>query len=238
MPEFKRSRLERKQEEQITKKTVFMGFLTIIVFILIIAFGLPLLIKFSILLGNTKTKKDTTTENIVPPLAPRLIVPFEATNSSQIQIDGFAEAGSVVELLKNNQSIGKTTVTTDGNFSFGNIQLNDGENDFSAVANKDVGGTSEVSKMASVVLDTTPPELTMTNPSEDSVSVDSADFDITGKSEKGVNVTVNGKLATVDSDGNFKLKMQLTSGKNDIEIVVKDVALNETKKTISITYNL
>ena len=238
MPEFKRSRLERKKDEQITKKTVFMGFLTVIIFILIIAFGLPLLIKFSILLGNTKNKKDTTTENIVPPLAPRLMVPFEATSSSQIQIDGFAEAGSIVELLKNNQSIGKTEVTADGNFSFGNIQLSDGENDFSALANKDVGGTSEVSKISSVIFDTIPPELTMSNPSEDSLSVDSADFDINGKSEKGVNVTVNGKIATVDSDGNFKLKIQLNSGKNDIGIVVKDTALNETKKTVSITYNL
>ena len=238
MPEFKRSRLERKKDEQITKNTVFMGFLTVVIFILIIVFGLPLLIKFSILLGNTKSKKDITTENIVPPLAPRLIVPFEATSSSQIKIEGFAEAGSVVELLKNDQSIGKTEVTTDGNFSFGDVELNEGQNNFSAIANKDVGGTSEVSKIASVVFDKTAPELTMSNPGEDSVTVDSADFDIIGKSEKGVNVTVNGKLATVDADGNFKLKIQLNSGKNDVEIVVKDTALNETRKTISITYDI
>ena len=48
MPEFKRSRLERKKDEQITKKTVFMGFLTVVVFILIVVFGLPLLIKFQL----------------------------------------------------------------------------------------------------------------------------------------------------------------------------------------------
>lgn len=238
MPEFKRSRLERKKDEQITKKTVFMGFLTVIVFVLIIVFGLPLLIKFSILLGNTKSQKDTTSENVVPPLAPRLIVPFEATSSSRIKIDGFAETGSVVELLKNDQSIGKTDVTTDGNFSFENIELNEGENSFSARATKEIGGSSEVSKVVSVVFDTAPPELTMSNPSEDSLTVDSADFDIIGKSEKGVNVTVNGKVAIVDSDGNFKLKIQLNSGKNDIEIVVKDTALNETRKTISITYDI
>lgn len=238
MPEFKRSRLERKKDEQITKKTVFMGFLTVIVFVLIIVFGLPLLIKFSILLGNTKNQKDTTSENIVPPLAPRLIVPFEATSSSRIQIDGFAETGSVVELLKNDQSIGKTDVTADGNFSFGNVELSEGENIFSAKATKEKGGSSEVSKVVSVLFDTVAPELTMSNPSENSLTVDSADFDITGKSEKGVNVTINGKVAIVDSDGNFKLKIQLNSGKNDIEIVVKDTALNETRKTISITYDI
>jgi len=238
MPEFKRSRLERKKDEQVTKKTVFMGFLTVIVFALIIVFGLPLLIKFSILLGNTKSQKDITNENIVPPLAPRLIVPFEATSSSKIKIEGFAEAGSVVELLKNDQLIGKTDVTTDGNFSFESVELNEGENNFSAKATKDVSGSSEVSKVVSVVFDIVPPELTMSNPSEDSLTVDFADFDITGKSEKGVSVTINGKVATVDSDGNFKLKIQLSSGKNDIEIVVKDVALNETRKKISITYDI
>lgn len=238
MPEFKRSRLERKKDEQITKKTIFMGFLTVVIFVLIIVFGLPLLINFSIFLGNTKNKKETTTQNIVPPLAPRLIVPFEATSSSKIKIDGFAETGSEVELFKNEQSIGKTAVSMEGNFSFGNVELNDGENNFSAIAVKEGSGSSDISKIVSVLFDTTPPELTMTNPSTDSLTVDSADFDITGKSEKGVNVTVNGKVATVDSDGNFKIKIQLNSGKNDIGIVVKDSALNETKKTISITYDL
>lgn len=237
MADFKRSRLERKKDEQITKKTVFMGFLTVLIFVLIVVFGLPLLIKFSIMLGNTKSKKDTTNENIVPPLAPRLIVPFEATSSSKIKIDGFAEAGAEVELLKNEQSIGKTEVTVDGNFSFTNIELNDGENNFSAIAAKENNGTSDVSKIVSVIYDTVSPELTMSNPSEDALTVDSADFDIIGKSEKGVSVTINGKVAVVDSEGNFKLKIQLSSGKNNIEIIVKDEALNETKKTISITYD-
>jgi len=238
MADFKRSRLERKKDEQITKKTVFMGFLTVLIFVLIVVFGLPLLIKFSIILGNSKSKKDITNENIVPPLAPRLIVPFEATSSSKIKIDGFAEAGAEVELLKNEQTIGTTEVTVDGNFSFTNIELDDGENNFSAIATKENSGTSEISKIASVIYDTVSPELTMSNPSENSLTVDSADFDIIGKSEKGVSVTINGKVAVVDSEGNFKLKIQLSPSKNNIEIIVKDEALNETKKTISITYDI
>lgn len=237
MPEFKRSRLERKQEEQITKKTVFLGFLTVLVFTLIIVFGLPLLIKFSIFLGNTKSKKDVSTENIVPPLAPRLVIPFEATNSGQIKIDGFAESGVTVELFKNDQSIGKTDVTANGDFSFENISLDEGDNTFSAKATKTGNGTSENSKGVVVAFDDKAPELTLTNPSEDSLSVDSPDFDIIGKTEKGASVTINGKIAVVDNDGNFKLKMQLNPDKNDIEVVVTDAASNETRKTISITYN-
>jgi bacillopeptidase F len=236
MPDFKRSRLERKKEEQITKKTIWLGFLTISIFILIIVFGLPLLIRFSVLLGNTKSNKDTTGDNVLPPLAPRLVVPFEATNSSKIKISGFAESGSVVELLKNEESVGKADVTQEGDFSFDNVDLSEGDNSFSAVAIKDKNGSSEASKPIVVIFDNKVPELTVSNPKEDTLTVDSTDFDIIGKSEPGVSVLVNGKVAVVDNSGNFKLKMQLNSGKNDIEIVVRDEALNETRKTVSITY--
>lgn len=238
MPEFKRSRLERKKEEQITKKTIFLGFLTVLIFVLIIVFGLPFLINFSIFLGNSKSKKEVINENVLPPLAPRLVVPFEATNSSKIKIDGFAESGSVVELLKNGESVGQVEVNQDGVFSFEGVDLSEGNNGFSAVAIKDKSGSSEVSKETVVVFDNKPPELTMTNPSEESLTVDLADFDIIGKSEKGVSVLVNNRVAMVDSEGNFKIKMQLNAGKNDIEIVVKDAALNETRKKIAITYDI
>ena len=238
MADFKRSRLERKKEEQVTKKTIFLGSLTVLVFVLIIVFGLPFLINFSIFLGNTKSNKDTTNENVLPPLAPRLIVPFEATNSSKIKINGFAETGSVVELLKNDESIGRVDVTENGDFLFENIDLSEGENNFAAVAIKDKSGSSEVSKEITVIFDNKIPELTMTNPVESTLVVDYADFDIIGKSEKGVSVLVNNRLATVDNEGNFKLKVQLNAGKNDIEIIVRDEALNETRKKITITYDI
>ncbi|MDD4026964.1 MAG: hypothetical protein PHO75_02110 [Candidatus Shapirobacteria bacterium] len=238
MADFKRSRLERKKEEQITKKTIFLGFLTVLIFGLIIIFGLPFLINFSIFLGNSKNKKEVINENILPPMAPRLIIPFEATSSSKIKINGFAEAGSVVELLKNEESVGKVDTNESGDFSFEQIELSEGENSFSAVAIKDENGSSENSSEIVVILDNKQPELILTNPKEDNLKVDSADFDIIGKSEKGVSVSVNGRIAVVDNDGNFKIKMQLNAGKNDIEVVVKDSALNETRKKISITYDI
>ncbi len=238
MADFKRSRLERKKEEQITKKTIFLGFLTVLVFVLIIVFGLPFLINFSIFLGNTKSNKEVNNENVLPPMAPRLVIPFEATSSSKIKIDGFAETGSAVELLKNDESVGRVDVTENGDFSFEDIELSEGENSFAAVVIKDKSGSSEVSKEMIVIFDNKAPELTMTNPSEESLTVDSADFDIIGKSEKGVSVLVNNRVATVDNDGNFKIKVQLNAGKNEIEIIVRDEALNETRKKITITYDI
>lgn len=239
MAEFKRSRLERKSEEQITKKTVVLGFLTIAMFLLIIVFGLPLLVKFSVFLGEAKSRKEgNVQESVLPPLAPRLIIPFEATNSAKINISGLAEANTTVELLKNDVSLGKVEVSSSGDFVFSDVELNEGENTFSAVAMTDKSGSSEQSKVVTVILDQKAPELTMTNPSEESLTVDYADFDVIGKSEKNASVLVNNHVAMVGDEGNFKLKIQLNAGKNEIEIVVKDMAGNETKKKITITYDI
>ena len=78
--------------------------------------------------------------------------------------------------------------------------------------------------------DDKPPTLVMTNPSEDKLEVDYSDFDIIGKSDSGVSVTVNGRVALVDDEGGFKLKYQLNSGKNSLEIVARNVAGNESRK--------
>jgi hypothetical protein len=239
MAEFKRSRLERKSEEQFTKKTILMGFFTILLFALMIIFGLPFLIRFSVFLGDAKNKKDDNIkENVLPPLAPRLVIPFEATNSSKIKITGFAEANVKVQLQKNQELIEETQVSESGDFVFENIELNEGENIFTALAKTDKSGDSELSKPSVVIYDTKTPELQITNPSEDSITVDYADYDVIGQSEKGVSVLINNRVAMVDDEGKFKLKFQLNAGKNDIEVVVKDLAGNETKKKIVINYDI
>lgn len=239
MAEFKRSRLVRKTDEQITKKTVFLGFFTIILFIVVVVFGLPFLVKFSVFLGESKSNKDNNIkETVLPPLAPRLVIPFEATNSATINISGYAEPSVNVELMKNNVSFGKTQVSSSGDFSFSGIDLSDGDNTFSAITMTDKGGSSQASKPVGVFFNNKAPQLTMTNPSEDNASSDSADFDIIGKSDKGVSVLVNSRVAMVDDQGQFKLKLQLVTGKNNVEIIVRDSAGNETKKSIIITCNI
>jgi hypothetical protein len=236
MAEFKRSRLNRKVEEQITKKTIFLGVLTAILFFVVIFAGLPLLVKFSIFLGEARSRKEVIVEKVLPPLPPRVVMPFEATNSAKINISGLAEANVQVELLKNDASLSKIETNEGGEFVFTNVDLDEGDNEFNLVAVSPKGGTSELSKTITVVFDNKAPELTMTNPVEDSLKVENPDFDIVGKSERGVSVTVNGHVAIVDDVGGFKTKIQLNAGDNDIEIVVKDLAGNESRKKIKITY--
>ena len=239
MAEFRRSRIEKKSEDEITKKTILLGILTVVVVILILTFGLPLLIKFSVFLGEAK-KGGTAdiTATILPPLPPRIILPFEATNSSQIAINGLAEKNITVELLKNDVSVGKVAANDAGEFSFGGIGLDQGESVFTAVAINGKGINSEPSKEVRVVFSDIKPTLTMVNPAEDSLKVSSSDFDVIGQSDKGVSVLVNGSVAMVDDNGKFKIKLQLNTGDNQVEIIVRDIAGNETKKTIKITYDI
>jgi len=238
MAEFKRSRLEKNKNESVTRKTVFLGFLTIFLFVVVLVFGLPFLVRFSVFLGNSKNGAEKNDEQILPPLAPRLVLPFEATNSGRISIKGFAEPGVIVELLKNDVSVEKTKVSEDGDFSFDLVDLSTGENEFNAIASTEEGGSSDLSKLLMVVFDNEAPELKMINPSEDKLTVDYDDFDIIGTTEAGMSVLVSGRVAMVDDDGGFKIKVQLQAGDNDFEVLVRDMAGNETRKKVKLIYDI
>jgi hypothetical protein len=238
MAELKRSRLGKKNEDEITKKTIFLGLATIVVFVVLVVFGLPFLIKFSVILGDLKKSGGEIKEKVLPPMSPRIILPYDATNSAVININGLAEKGTTVELLKNEVSIGKSAVNENGEFVFSDISFDEGESAFAAIAISESGNSSEQSKEVKIVFDNKPPELTLTNPTEDTLKVESPDFDVIGQSERGVTVMVNGRLAMVDDSGLFKIKLQLNTGKNDIEIKVKDSAGNETVKRLIVTNQL
>ncbi len=238
MANFYSSRLDKKQDEEITQRTVLFGVLTIIILIVTLVFGLPFLVKVSVLLGESKNKNSHQfTEKMMPPLPPRLLLNYDATNSAVINIRGISEPKTNVKLLKNDVLIGQEMTLDSGDFVFDNIILDEGENQFVAIASNEKLGSSELSKMVRINYDNVLPSLIMLNPSEDTLKVDTADFDIIGQSEKDVSVKVNNHYAMVDDTGKFKLKMQLNSGKNDYEMVVRDLAGNEVKKKITITYD-
>jgi len=239
MAEFKRSRLKSKEDELITRKTVVLGVLTLLFFVSLLLFGLPMLIRLSIVLGDLRVQqtKDNK-EKIIPPPQPRLLISFEATNSAKINLKGLSEKGIAVELFKNDVSMLKTQANENGEFEFNEIILDDGQNQFNVIAFNQDGVSSEPSKPVDIVFDNQPPEILMINPSEDKLTVEYADFDIAGKTDKGASVLVNNRLAMVDDEGKFKIKFQLNAGKNEIEIISRDMARNETKKKIEINYDI
>lgn len=239
MPEFTRSRLNNyKNESNISRKTIAFGVLTFLLFIFLFVFGLPILIKFSVFLGEQRNDVGTKKEVILPPLPPRLVVPFEATPSAKLDIGGFAEEGVMVELYKNGELLESQKVNEKGEFKFPQVNLNAGPNTFFATAYLRDTVKSENSKQLVIVRDESAPELDLTSPDKEMVTVDYADYDVVGKTERGVTVMINNRLAPVNDNGEFKLKIQLSPGKNEFEIKAKDAAGNETKKKITVTYDI
>ena len=234
----RKTRLERKSEDQITKKTITLGLITVLFLVFLVLLGIPFLVRFAVFLGDMKNKNaPIVVDTSLPPLAPRLFIPYDATNSAQISISGTAEAKTSIELQKNETLLTKGNVSDTGDFSFEAIVLDKGENRFSAVAISEKGVRSVVSKEVTITYDDKPPALTLQAPNADSISVDTADYDVSGTTDKGVSVTVNGHIAMVDNDGKFKQKVQLSSGKNEIEVLATSAAGNQTKKTVTITYD-
>lgn len=220
-----------------SKKTFVLGLLIVVILVLIVFFGFSFLISFSAFLGGSKKATNSNNDDSLPPLPPRIFIPFEATNSAVLNVSGTAETGTLIELSKDDVLLDTMDVDEDGDFEFENVLLERGDNTFSAVAVAPNGKRSDFSKEVSIVFDDEQPSLKMTNPSEETLTVDYADFDVTGIAEADASVTINGKIALVDSEGNFKLKFQLSPGKNDIEIKVRDMAGNETTKKITIEYD-
>jgi len=79
--------------------------------------------------------------------------------------------------------------------------------------------------------DSTPPELTLDETpklTRDDVLI------VQGTTEPGAVVAANGTSAVVDGNGNFMVKIKLETGVNEIKVVAKDKAGNETLKVITI----
>ena len=239
MAEFIMSRLKRNSEEEISRKTILLGLLTLLVFILVIVFGLPVLVRFSILLGDLKSGRESgVKEKVLPPLPPRLVVSYEATNSSEIVISGFAQPKMTVELLKNEVMLARETVGDNGEFSFAGVTLDEGINSFEAVARLEEGGSSEASRPVEVVFDRVLPELSLTRPESEELKVQLASYEVVGKSEKGASVWVNNRVAMVGDEGNFKIQIELSIGRNEVEVAARDLAGNEVRKKVVIIYDI
>ncbi len=243
MPEFKSKKLTQIKtrpdgSDVLAKRTIFLGMATLLIFVLVLVVGLPLLIRFSVFLGENRKNQNIKEVQALPPTPPRIVMPFEATSSATINIAGFAEKGGNVELYKDGKLFLTKKVDAQGDFLFSQVELNSGPNTFWTVAFLKESAKSEPSKKVVIIRDETAPSLTMINPSEDKLTVDVADFDVIGKTEPGVSVSLNNYVASVNDKGEFKLKLQLSPGKNEYEVKAKDLAGNITTKKITITYDI
>ena len=233
------SRLARKEEARSLRQALFFGALTIVLLFFLIFLGIPALIKMAIFLGEIRSSSTPVkTEDLLPPAPPIIASLPPATNSAQIDLRGFAEAGTVVEIFLNGLSEAKLVAEKNGTFTTNEVNLTSGRNEIMAKATDSGGNTSQSSGKIVIFYDTTPPKLTISEPSDQSDYYgDENQIKILGLTEEEAAVTVNGRLAVVNQDGSFELPFSLSEGENQIKIVAIDQAGNQTEKELKVNYS-
>ncbi|MBI2028553.1 MAG: hypothetical protein HYT07_02980 [Candidatus Levybacteria bacterium] len=232
-----RSRLSRKLEQQ-SKKNLFLSIFGIIVVLLIlIKFGIPLLINFSLFLSGSRGSQEEAKNNITAFVPVPVLNPIpSATSSAEIILSGFAAPMQIIELYVNSDLVDKTQVKEDGTFSFREI-ISEGENIIKAKAIIN-DKKSDFSKSILVTMKNKSPYLNLVSPLDgQSFSKDQNIIDIQGTTDPNIKVTVNGFWAITDGNGNFSYRLSLQNGENNIKIVAIDEAGNKTEKELRVIYN-
>lgn len=159
--------------------------------------------------------------------APVLYIPFEATNSSEINISGNSTPNSKVKLFLDDEEAQVVNVKDDGTFSFENISLSLGTNNIYAKTLDSQDKESLPSKTFQIIFDNEKPLLAINEP-EDNKKIQGGEktVKVSGKTEAGVKVLINDSQAIIDKDGNFSADYPINEGDNTITIKAIDLASN------------
>lgn len=230
----RKSRLVRKEEARSARQALLFGLLTVILALGMVFLGIPALIRMAIFLSDIRSSSQPVeSQDSFPPTPPRLKALPEATNQSQIDLEGFSEAGATIEIFIKDQSAKKVVAETDGSFIASGLPLSSGENEIYVQATDEAGNTSQKSGLITIAFDDTPPELEINQP-EDGSSTQEKEININGKTEAEATLYINERLVILDSEGNFNYPLALAEGENLVQIVATDEAGNKTEEEIKI----
>ena len=234
---MRRSRLNKNTVKN-TKKTIFLSILGIVILLfLLFRFGIGLIINFSLFLSGSKDQQGLTGQNTLNYIAPPTLNPLpNATNSAYLIISGKSAKDITIELFINDENIDKVQTDKNGNFSFSQ-NLKNGDNQIKTRAlYKDK--KSDFSNTFNIILKNSNPTLDINSPTEgQSFKKDQNSVNVTGKTDQGVSVTINGFWAVMEDSNNFSYILSLQNGDNDIKIVAIDQAGNKTEKSIRVNYS-
>ncbi|HEY7587508.1 MAG TPA: Ig-like domain-containing protein [Thermoplasmata archaeon] len=161
--------------------------------------------------------------------APDLVVTdpsYTLTQDPSATVSGTTEPGA-------NVTVNGVPATVDGTGAFTEVvTLAEGLNTIEVVATDAAGNFASVTK--SVTLDTTPPALTVDEPTAGSLIGESV-VTVSGTTEAGASVAVNGVAVAVDSSGDWSADLALSDGAQTITATATDAAGNHATVTRSVT---
>ena len=237
---MRRSRLNKNLEKR-TKKTIILSILGIIIILfLLYKFGLELLVNFSLFVAG-KNQSIIQNPSQINYVATPILNPLPvATNSAQIVISGTSLKGYSITLYLNNNSVDQTPTDNNGNFSFVE-NLNTGNNQIAVRANYN-NKQSGLSNIESIIYTNSQPTLDVSTPPDgqkfDKNTIGSGNtIVISGRTDAGATVTVNGFWAVIDDNNNFSYNLPLQNGDNQIKIVAIDQAGNKSEKDLKVNFS-
>jgi Glucodextranase, domain B len=157
------------------------------------------------------------------------------TKDPQLQLTGkvpsFAvQTGRSLQIVVNGAVLSTKPLDPSGSFS-AVLPLRDGPNTISVtlIGDRDIVAASAYT----VVLDRTPPNVTITRP-EPGSTVDAQNVVVAGTTDPGSTITVNGRLVVTAPDGTFTDSFTATPGTLQIAVVSRDRAGNETTEKLTV----
>jgi len=151
----------------------------------------------------------------------------ETLNSTSFVVQGTVDVGSTVQVNGQN-------ATVDATGAFVAPVTIQGTSATIVVDATDLAGNT-ARKTVSVSVDKTPPTLTVSQP-VNFQKIQRLPIVVTGKTEAGAAVTVQGSAATVLADGSFAYSIaSATDGSLTIAVIARDAAGNATTRTIVIS---
>ena len=171
-------------------------------------------------------EKTAPTITITSPSAGAYITNTTPTIEFQVKdTDSGVNAGTIAVTVDGTVVSTVTKTAIDGGYkcTCTSPTLKDGSHTISVKAS-DNDGNAAAAKTATFTVDTVPPTLQITAPSNDLIT-----------NKKPVTVTVSGVTVTVGTDGTFTKDVTLVEGANTITIVAKDKAGKTTTVTRKVT---
>ena len=156
---------------------------------------------------------------------PSLIIPYEATNTAQINISGFSQPDAKVEIYVDEDLKKTVLVSSDGSFFVERVSLLLGTNNIYGKT-IDERYTSLPSKTIKVVYDNEKPLLEIYEPDDAKFIQGDNKIRVRGKTESDAIVSINDSRIITSSNGSFSVEIQLNEGENILNIKASDSALN------------